>query len=81
MRNQHTKESIPGILAEIQERLDVCIAKIQSLGEPRTSNQAQFTLINRIAARYSAMAEGALNRHYEDLDNDKFSQGSTSESS
>jgi hypothetical protein len=71
MRNRHVKNNIPGILSEIQDKLDVCITEIQALGEPRTTNQAQFTLINRIATRYSMMAESALKGHYEDLSDDK----------
>jgi hypothetical protein len=71
MRNRHVRGSMPGLLSEIQERLDVCITKIEALGEPRTTNQAQFTLINRIATRYSTMAASALNGHYEELSDDK----------
>jgi len=71
MRNQHVKRCMPGVLSEIQGRLENCIDEIEKLGEPRTSNQAQYTLVNRIATRYSMMAEGALNGHYEDLSDDK----------
>lgn len=71
MRNRHVKQSIPGILGAIQVKLDECNQKIDRLGEPRTDNQAQFTLVNRVAARYSAMAEGALNGHYEILSDEK----------
>jgi hypothetical protein len=71
MRNRHVKQSISGILGAIQVKLDECNQKIDRLGEPRTDNQAQFTLVNRVAARYSAMAEGALNGHYEILSDEK----------
>jgi hypothetical protein len=71
MRNRHLKQSIPAMLCDIQDKLDECIQEIDRLGEPRTDNQAQFTLVNKIAARYSAMAEGALNGHYEVLSDEK----------
>lgn len=71
MRNRHVKQSIPKMLREIQDKLDKCMQEINKLGEPRTDNQAQFTLVNKIAARYSAMAEGALNGHYEILSDQK----------
>ncbi len=71
MRNRHVKQSIPGILGAIQVKLDECNRAIDRLGEPRTDNQAQFTLVNKVAARYSAMAEAALNGHYEILSDEK----------
>jgi len=71
MRNRHLKQSIPAMLCDIQDKLDECVQEIDRLGEPRTDNQAQFTLVNKIAARYSAMAEGALNGHYEVLPDEK----------
>ncbi|KAE9366660.1 P-loop containing nucleoside triphosphate hydrolase protein [Stipitochalara longipes BDJ] len=71
MRNQHIKKSIPAMICDIQDKLDECIQEINKLGEPRTDNQARFTLVNKIAARYSAMAEGALNGRYEVLSSEK----------
>jgi len=71
MRNRHVKQSIPKILGAIQVKLDECNQELDGLGEPRADNQAQFTLVNRVAARYSAMAEGALNGHYEILSDEK----------
>jgi hypothetical protein len=71
MRNQHIKRCMPGVLSEIQGKLEICLGEIEKLGEPRTTNQAQYTLVNRVATRYSMMAESALNGHYEDLSDDK----------
>jgi hypothetical protein len=70
MRNRHVKRSIPEMMSEIQVKLDACVSRINQLGEPRTTNQAQFTLVNRIATKYSEMAQGALNGNYKNLKDD-----------
>ncbi|CZR56073.1 uncharacterized protein PAC_05961 [Phialocephala subalpina] len=71
MRNRHVRQSIPQLLSEIQTKLEKCQRQIDQLGEPRTTSQAQFTLINRIATEYSKRAAGAVNGHYEDLTHDR----------
>ncbi|RDW78264.1 hypothetical protein BP5796_06116 [Coleophoma crateriformis] len=71
MRNQHIKSSIPELISEIQHKLDICMARINELGEPRDTNQAQFNLVNGIAVKYSQMAYGALNGQYKSLSKDK----------
>lgn len=71
MRNKHVKRSIPGLLSEIQTKLDLCVTRIAQLGPQRTSNQAQFVLVNQIATRYSKMAEGALDGRYEVVNDEK----------
>ncbi|KAN0092307.1 P-loop containing nucleoside triphosphate hydrolase protein [Hyaloscypha variabilis] len=65
MRNRHMKRSVPKLLPEIQAKLDKCVRDINVLGEARTSNQAQYNSINKIATKYSLMAQGALNGHYD----------------
>ncbi|KUJ23896.1 uncharacterized protein LY89DRAFT_726947 [Mollisia scopiformis] len=71
MRNRHVKRSIPDLIFEIQSKLDECLLQIQQLGEPRATNQAQFTIVNKIATEYSKGAAGAVNGHYEELTLDK----------
>lgn len=71
MRNTHIKQSFPGLLLEIETKLDRCITHIDQLGPPRTTNQAQFVLINRIAMAYSKFAEAALDGHYEIVNDEK----------
>lgn len=70
MRNRHVKRSIPEMMSDIQEKLDACVSRINQLGDPRTTNQAQFTSVNRIATKYSEMAQDALNGNYKNLKND-----------
>jgi hypothetical protein len=71
MRNRHIKQSIPKLISDIQLKLDICLAEIEKLGQPRTTNQAQFTIVNRIAASYSTSASGAIDGHYESLSDDE----------
>ena len=70
MRNRHVKGSVPSLLGEIQQRLDQCVKDINGMGEARESNQAQYNSINKIATKYSLMAQGALNGHYNVLPQD-----------
>ena len=71
MRNTHIKQSFPGLLLEIETKLDRCITHIDQLGPPRTTNQAQFVLINRIAMAYSKLAEAAIDGRYEIINDEK----------
>jgi hypothetical protein len=71
MRNRHVKQSMPELLSEIQIKLDICTSRLVQLGEPRITNQAQFTLINRIATKYSRLSDSALEGHYELLLSDE----------
>ncbi|KAE8449455.1 hypothetical protein EG329_008063 [Mollisiaceae sp. DMI_Dod_QoI] len=71
MRNRHVKRSIPDLLSEIQSKLDKCLLELDKLGQPRTTNEDQFRLINKIATDYSQRASGAVNGHYEDLSHDQ----------
>ncbi|KFY43146.1 hypothetical protein V495_04136 [Pseudogymnoascus sp. VKM F-4514 (FW-929)] len=71
MRNTHIKQSFPGLLLEIETKLDRCITHIDQLGPPRTTNQAQFVLINQIAMAYSKMTEAALDGRYEIVNDEK----------
>lgn len=71
MRNQHIKRSIPELVSDIQRKLDICLSGIEKLGQPRKTNQAQFTIVNRIATSYSKRAMGAIDGHYEGLSDDE----------
>jgi Dynamin central region len=71
MRNRHVKKNIQGLLSKIQARLETCIENLNECGEPRTTNAAQFTLVNKIATEYHKMAEGALEGHYDVLQGDE----------
>lgn len=71
MRNTHIKESFPGLLLEIETKRDRCITQIDRLGPPRTTNQAQFVLINQIAMTYSKLAEAAIDGRYEIVKDEK----------
>jgi Dynamin central region len=73
MRNRHVKRSVKKLLPDIEKRLDECVAEINNQGEERTTNRAQYNTINKIATKYSLMAQGALNGHYDILPrNEKF---------
>lgn len=71
MRNTHIKQSFPGLLLEIETKLDRCITQIDQLGPPRTTNQAQFVLVNQIAMAYSKLAEAAIDGRYEIVNDEK----------
>src|SRR6266536_694920 len=71
MRNRHVKRSIPELLSEIQSKLENCTTRLSQLGDPRITNQEQFTLINKIAMKYARISYGALVVHYEVLSDDK----------
>lgn len=62
---------MPDLVSEIQIKLDECTTRLSQLGEPRITNAAQFTLINKIATKYSRISAGALEGHYELLSDDK----------
>lgn len=71
MRNRHIKRSIPELISEIQSKLDICLEQITQLGQPRTTNQAQFTIVNKIATTYSKIAGSAVDGHYEGISDSK----------
>lgn len=71
MRNRHIKQSIPELISEIQSKLNACLGQIEQLGQPRTTNQAQFTIVNKIATTYSTIARGAVEGYYEGISDSK----------
>jgi hypothetical protein len=70
MRNRHVKRNIPELMSEIQTKLDTCVFRINQLGKPRSTNQAQFSSVNGIATKYTEMSQGALNGYYKYLKNE-----------
>lgn len=67
MLNNHIKQSIPGLIIDIDEKLKKCTTRLEQLGEPRTTATAQYAMINKIATNYSRMASGAVDGHYKSL--------------
>jgi len=67
MRNLHIRKSIPLLMAEIQTQFRECEARLHTLGQARTTNQAQFMFVNDVSSEYFKKIRNGLEGNYNNL--------------
>ncbi|CAD6444695.1 efc73118-0493-4721-8e7d-af57daba8c5e [Sclerotinia trifoliorum] len=67
MHNEHVTRSIPQLIPEIEKRLEAAEAKIQGLGQPRTTPESQMNCLVNLATKYSLHAADAIDGHNDRL--------------
>ncbi|KJZ79522.1 hypothetical protein HIM_00991 [Hirsutella minnesotensis 3608] len=59
-----SKEELPHVKAEIEERLARCRADLEAMGPARSDQSAQRQYLGRLAGRFQTVAQAALNGYY-----------------
>ncbi|KAI1144894.1 interferon-induced GTP-binding protein Mx2 [Nemania diffusa] len=59
-----SKQEIPIVKLEIEKRLRECRLDLEAMGPSRSSQSSQRLFLGRIASRFQAVTQSALNGHY-----------------
>lgn len=59
-----SKEELPHVKAEIEERLRKCKADLETMGPTRADQNSQRQYLGKLAGRFQAVSQAALNGYY-----------------
>lgn len=67
MLDDHLTKSIPALIPEVEEQLEICKSKLGQLGLPRSSPSEQLSCMVRLASEFSKLSTYALDGQYDRL--------------
>ena len=67
MHNDHIKKSIPELVPDIIQKLDVCQQNLAQLGLPRSTKAEQLGCLVQLASSFSKLSADSLDGYYQNL--------------